>query len=224
MLIKNKDGEEFSVEVTYCKKFADCWNVYIEQAWEDNSAYPVVLSMSDNPSHPQGVFSVTDRIYFCVDSLADEEEIKDWNELPEKCKQAIYDWVNEQQRLTPFIKEGYVSFDNATHLFEKSKSKRTNRHVYNATFRNRIKCLIYYEEKMSRYFENGKDFPSSTNEARKLIGKAITFLRKEDIDRSGRGYFFPRQGKIIDVFGKQACFENQEWVGFSDIVEYMENE
>lgn len=47
----------------------------------------------------------------------------------------------------------------------------------------------------------GEDIrPKNTKQAKALIGETVEFLREKDIDRSGRGYFFPRVSVIEDAF------------------------
>lgn len=57
---------------------------------------------------------------------------------------------------------------------------------------------------------------------RKLIGHAITYLRKADIDRSGRGLFFPRFAVVRDVQGKNFFLDNGEVLWASDLVELVD--
>lgn len=72
-------------------------------------------------------------------------------------------------------------------------------------------------------FENGKDFPRYTDEIKKLIGKTIRYLRNCDIDKSGRGYYFPKYGTIVEVKGHDIRIdETNDWVYSKDIVEYEE--
>jgi hypothetical protein len=52
-----------------------------------------------------------------------------------------------------------------------------------------------------------------------MIGKRITYLCHADIDRSGRGYFFPRYDKVIDAKGIYLILETGNAISRSDIVE-----
>jgi len=72
--------------------------------------------------------------------------------------------------------------------------------------------------------ENGKSFPTYTNEVKKLIGKKIKYLRNCDIDKSGRGYFFPQYGTVMEVKGKNVRIDYATWEYFPDIQEYEELE
>jgi hypothetical protein len=48
---------------------------------------------------------------------------------------------------------------------------------------------------------------------RRHIGKRVQYLRECDIDKSGRGYFFPRLGRITKVHGRNIWFdESPEWL------------
>ena len=56
--------------------------------------------------------------------------------------------------------------------------------------------------------------PLNSAAAKKLIGKRITYLRECDMDRSGRGYFFPRGGVVADVFrGNLAIDDSSNFIG-----------
>jgi hypothetical protein len=72
------------------------------------------------------------------------------------------------------------------------------------------------------YLEGQNITPRSTKEAKMLIGKHVQFLRKCDIDRSGRGYYFPRTGVIEDVNGKNLIMHNGDAIYLSDLVEMVE--
>lgn len=56
-----------------------------------------------------------------------------------------------------------------------------------------------------------------------LFDKEIVYLRDQDIDKSGRGYFFPRYGQIRDYWKKQINIDG-DWVSLSSIIEIVENE
>ncbi len=65
-----------------------------------------------------------------------------------------------------------------------------------------------------KYLEGDNIAPLSTEKARELIGKRIIYLRKCDIDRSGRGYFFPQYGIVADVFrGHIAIDDPSNFIG-----------
>jgi len=69
------------------------------------------------------------------------------------------------------------------------------------------------------YFEGEISFPVYVSDVRKLIGKRIKYLRTHDIDRSGRGYIFPRYGTVEEVHGKNICIDG-DWMGYSNFVVY----
>jgi ribosomal protein L35AE/L33A len=52
--------------------------------------------------------------------------------------------------------------------------------------------------------------PSTASDAKKLIGKKVCYLTSADIDKSGRGYFFPRYGVIADVKGKNIAIDDAD--------------
>lgn len=60
--------------------------------------------------------------------------------------------------------------------------------------------------------------PHYTADARALIGRQVEFLRTRDIDRSGRGYFFPRTGRVEDVYRRHLSIGG-DWVAFAELVE-----
>jgi hypothetical protein len=74
------------------------------------------------------------------------------------------------------------------------------------------------------FFENGKSFPRYSNEVKMLIGKKIKYLRDCDIDKSGRGYFFPQLGTIMEVKGKNVRIDYGTWEYFPNIREYEETD
>lgn len=60
--------------------------------------------------------------------------------------------------------------------------------------------------------------PKSVGDARALVGMKVEYLRQVDIDKSGRGYFFPRTGTVVSAKGRNIEIE-QDWVGLTEIVE-----
>lgn len=63
----------------------------------------------------------------------------------------------------------------------------------------------------SLYFEGEENIaPRTAAEARKLIGKKVKYLRDSDIDRTGRGYFFPRVGIVAGVYDRQIAMDQPE--------------
>lgn len=76
------------------------------------------------------------------------------------------------------------------------------------------------------YLEGENIAPRTTAEAKKLIGKPVTYLQKADIDRSGRGLYFPRYGKIAGVVSKNIAIDTpgNYVIRLSDLVEMVLNE
>lgn len=62
--------------------------------------------------------------------------------------------------------------------------------------------------------------PLRAKAARGLIGKRVRYLRRQDIDRSGRGYFFPRSGLVESVLGRNIEIDG-DYVHFSELVEMV---
>jgi len=63
--------------------------------------------------------------------------------------------------------------------------------------------------------------PNNNKEAKLLIGKKVEYLCNVDIDKTGRGYFFPRINTIADVVGRQIIFENYDSIYIRDIKEMI---
>lgn len=64
--------------------------------------------------------------------------------------------------------------------------------------------------------------PKTAKQARELIGKQVTYLRNVDIDRSGRGYFFPQYGTVNDVHGRNMQI-GEDWIYISSLEEMVED-
>lgn len=71
-----------------------------------------------------------------------------------------------------------------------------------------------------KYLEGVQIQPS---ELKNYLGKKVIYLFKRDIDRSGRGYYFPRTGTITAINGRRIDFDDkQEYRSLSDLVECVE--
>lgn len=71
-------------------------------------------------------------------------------------------------------------------------------------------------------FLDGNHVPFKTlKDRKKLIGKKIKYLRSSDIDRSGRGYFFPRIAQVTHVEGRNIEIDTGDWLYASDLVEVV---
>ena len=65
--------------------------------------------------------------------------------------------------------------------------------------------------------------PGTSAAAKALVGKRITYLRRSDIDRSGRGYYFPRGGTVVAAKGRNIAIDDEwSWFPLSDFVEMVE--
>lgn len=72
---------------------------------------------------------------------------------------------------------------------------------------------------MGRYFD-GETAPFRTAADRKaLVGKHIRYVRHCDIDKTGRGYFFPRIDTVVEATGTNLIFDNGSSVARGDLVE-----
>lgn len=75
---------------------------------------------------------------------------------------------------------------------------------------------------MNRLLDGENVRPRTAAQARSLIGKRLEYLRESDIDRSGRGYIFPRRGTFKEVIGRNVEVEGtggHDWVSISSFVE-----
>lgn len=74
------------------------------------------------------------------------------------------------------------------------------------------------------YLEGENIKPATAKEVKALIGKRVCYLQRADIDRSGRGYFFPRYGVIAGVQGRELAIDSpiNFIVTFSELVEMIE--
>jgi hypothetical protein len=57
---------------------------------------------------------------------------------------------------------------------------------------------------------------------RALVGRYIMFLRHCDIDRTGRGMFFPRTGIVQSAGGRFLNMDNGTSLAASDLVEVVD--
>ena len=73
------------------------------------------------------------------------------------------------------------------------------------------------------YLDGENIKPASNSEAKGMIGISVVFLRSCDIDKSGRGYFFPRRGVIEGVSGQNIII-NGDYISLSDLMEVVKDE
>lgn len=74
---------------------------------------------------------------------------------------------------------------------------------------------------MNNYLEGNQ---LDKSELSKYVGKRCQYLLRRDIDRSGRGYFFPRSGSGVITFANKRIVdfdEGQEFFTMSDLVEIV---
>lgn len=71
--------------ITYQPEFSDCWGIRIY--YDDYDCE--TLTCSDNPSHPQGVFSSNDGNY--LDDMNSDE--KQWEDLPETLQKFLINYI-----------------------------------------------------------------------------------------------------------------------------------
>lgn len=69
------------------------------------------------------------------------------------------------------------------------------------------------------YLEGTHVKPKTNKDAKTLIGKRVSYLRRCDIETS-RGMAFPRSGMIDDVLGKNLLIDG-DYLYFNDIVEMV---
>lgn len=59
-----------------------------------------------------------------------------------------------------------------------------------------------------RYLTGENIAPKTAKDAKALIGKRVEYLQTRDIDRSGRGYFFPQYGTVTSVLKRDIDMDN----------------
>lgn len=60
----------------------------------------------------------------------------------------------------------------------------------------------------------------NTKEGKQYIGKRIQYLRSKDIDKTGRGYYFPKTGIIEEVYARNIRIDG-DWTTISELVEII---
>lgn len=65
--------------------------------------------------------------------------------------------------------------------------------------------------------------PRTAEQARRLVGCAVVYLTRADIDHSGRGYFLPRPG-TVDAVHRGHLEINGDFIAMRDIVEMVRAE
>ena len=67
----------------------------------------------------------------------------------------------------------------------------------------------------------GEQIKIDTPTLKKMIGTKVKYLLERDIDKSGRGYYSPKEGTITEIIRKQVDFGNTDFVSFSQIREIV---
>lgn len=63
-----------------------------------------------------------------------------------------------------------------------------------------------------RYLElNEGEIEIQFDELKNYIGRSIRYLPERDIDKSGRGYFFPRIGTIQEKIGRRIMISGNDY-------------
>jgi len=62
-----------------------------------------------------------------------------------------------------------------------------------------------------------------TKKLKEMIGTTVTYLLNKDIDKTGRGYFFPRRRRKITAIHRRCIeFDNsQDYIPFSEFREIV---
>lgn len=72
-----------------------------------------------------------------------------------------------------------------------------------------------------KYLTGENIAPRTSAEAKALIGKKVEYLQNRDIDKSGRGYFFPQTGVVRAVIRREIAIDDPTnfTISLSDLVE-----
>lgn len=71
------------------------------------------------------------------------------------------------------------------------------------------------------YLKGPNIAPKTVSQARKLTGTFVQYLAEEDIDKSGRGYIFPRYGFVEGGMGRDVIISG-DYISISRIREMTE--
>jgi len=71
----------------------------------------------------------------------------------------------------------------------------------------------------NRYLDGENIRPKNKDETLKLVGKKVKFIRDFDIDKSGRGYVFPRVAFITGYAERCIEFDKSTYERISSIIE-----
>lgn len=71
-----------------------------------------------------------------------------------------------------------------------------------------------------KYLDGENIAPRTIAAARDLIGMRVAYLPERDIDKSGRGYYFPRNGIIDGAKGREIIIDGS-YFAYRDIREMV---
>lgn len=73
------------------------------------------------------------------------------------------------------------------------------------------------------YLEGENLAPLTAAKVRALVGHRIEYLRERDIDRSGRGYYWPRKGVVLGGMGRNIELDQEgNFESFGRFVEVVD--
>ena len=73
---------------------------------------------------------------------------------------------------------------------------------------------------MNNLLTKGKPVPfKKLADRRALVGKRVIYLRDVDIDKTGRGYFFPRYDTVTAAYKYGIEMSNGTWITVGDLKE-----
>ena len=61
---------------------------------------------------------------------------------------------------------------------------------------------------LCKYLSGENVAPRTAEQAKGLVGKRVEYLQERDIDKSGRGYFFPQTGVVVATLGKNIAIDD----------------
>lgn len=71
------------------------------------------------------------------------------------------------------------------------------------------------------YLDGSQVLRKTAADWKNLIGNEIVYLRDMDIDKSGRGYYFPKYGIPVSTHGRQVEMDNGDYIPFNSFQEVV---